>query len=91
MGGHTAASWMTAMPMITVPISMVGGAVLGHTVGQTTISQRERERKSEADEKFAAREPIKLPEGPKAAEVESGIQLTGFAEMSVSEAATEQK
>jgi hypothetical protein len=44
LGGHSAVSMRTGLPMITVPITAIGGAIAGHTYGQTTIAKRERER-----------------------------------------------
>lgn len=76
LGGRTAASWATVMPTITVPIIMVGGAVAGHTVGQTTIAQRERERNAAE---------VELPANTREDENDSGIRLIGFEELSNSE------
>ena len=86
LGGHSAASWAMAMPMITIPISMVGGAAAGHTVGQTTIAYRERQRKTVSDANLAAHPKIEMNEDsmPDSDEARSGIQLTGFAEISES-------
>ena len=44
LGGHSALSLRTGLPMITVPITALGGAIAGHTYGQSTIAKRERER-----------------------------------------------
>ena len=47
LGGHTAAALGTALPLITIPIAAVGGAIAGHTVGQATIAKRVAARSAE--------------------------------------------
>lgn len=39
-GGHTIAAFITTMPLFTIPLVAVVGAVAGHAVGQTNIAQR---------------------------------------------------
>ena len=39
-GGHTIAALATAMPLFTIPIVALGGAVVGHAVGQVNIAHR---------------------------------------------------
>ena len=47
LGGHSAAALGTAMPLITIPIIAVGGAIAGHAVGQATIAKRVAARSAE--------------------------------------------
>ena len=47
LGGHSAAALGTALPLITIPIAAVGGAIAGHTVGQATIAKRVAARSAE--------------------------------------------
>ncbi len=37
-GGHAVATFVTAMPVLTIPLVALGGAVVGHAVGQTKIA-----------------------------------------------------
>lgn len=70
LGGHTAATWVTALPQVTVPITMVGGAVVGHSIGLSTISRRERER--------GLGSQVAQEEND---ESKSGVRLIGFEEI----------
>lgn len=82
LGGHTAASWVTAMPGVTVPITMVGGAIVGHTVGQTTIAQRERQRQRTIGTlPVSTDHEESVADLPTATDSETGIQLIGFEEI----------
>lgn len=82
LGGHTAASWITALPGVTVPITMVGGAIVGHTVGQTTIAQRERQRRRlDGGQPSSEEQADVLADRPTAIDSETGIQLIGFEEI----------
>jgi hypothetical protein len=49
LGGHSAVSSVAALPLLTMPITAIGGAATGHIVGRTTIKRRERERELEPD------------------------------------------
>ncbi|MBS0204623.1 MAG: hypothetical protein JSS49_17095 [Planctomycetes bacterium] len=83
LGGQSAISHVAAMPMITIPISVVGGAIAGHTVGQTTIAHRERERMSLPPDELAANPPDDANDPPGAIRVSSsGVRLVGFEEIS---------
>lgn len=89
LGGQSAASHVAAIPMITIPISVVGGAVAGHTVGQTTIAQRERQRRLLQPGELATDQTSELPEEPGSTHISSsGVRLVGFEE--ISEAETDQ-
>ncbi len=75
LGGHTATGLVMVLPSITVPIAMIGGAVAGHTVGQTVIAKREHEIES--------RKSTRIPLNSSEAETddsESKTQLVGFTE-----------
>lgn len=48
LGGHSAASLLTSMPLMALPISALGGALGGHAVGQMQIAIRERQRNAES-------------------------------------------
>lgn len=82
LGGHSAASWVRALPGVTVPITMVGGAIVGHTVGQTTIAQRERQRRRlDAGWPDSKKDDDVIADLPTGTDSESGIQLIGFEEI----------
>ena len=63
-GGHTIATLLTAMPVFTIPLVALGGAVAGHSVGQTMIAKWEA--------KLSHQSPIER--------VDEEIQTTGYAE-----------
>ncbi len=56
LGGHSAVSSVATLPLLTMPITAIGGAATGHVLGRTTIKRRERERalesESESDEEI---------------------------------------
>lgn len=54
LGGHSAVSSFTALPMLTIPITAIGGAATGHVWGRTTIMRREHERAWESEEEMQA-------------------------------------
>ena len=60
LGGHSAAALGTAMPLITIPMIAVGGAIAGHAVGQATIAKRVAARsvESNVDEEGRKRQRI---------------------------------
>lgn len=85
LGGHSAVSMRTGLPMITVPITAIGGAIAGHTYGQTTIAKREREREELSELVFQEEEnnhpgyfhlPAPITQEP------SAIRLTGAVDSS---------
>ena len=89
LGGHSAVSFATPLPMLTVPISAVGGAVAGHTVGRSTIARRERERANESQRILKDSEELDYDDTLESRlDPESGIQLTGMAEPVGAEAGT---
>lgn len=81
LGGHTAASWGTVLPSISVPITAIAGAVVGHAVGQSTIAQRERERSLTAEELAQKESAEATKESLDLAGTGSGVQLIGFEEI----------
>ena len=54
LGGHSAISSFVALPMLTIPITAIGGAATGHVLGWTTIKRREQERAWESDDEIRA-------------------------------------
>ena len=84
LGGHSAASMAIAMPNLTVPLTMIGGAVVGHTVGQTTIAHRERQRKVESNEEIASHKNTRR-DSEANDDSDSGIKMIGFEEIPSSE------
>lgn len=42
-GGHTVATFFTAMPIPTIPLVALGGAAVGHIVRQANIAQHNAE------------------------------------------------
>lgn len=50
LGGHSAVSSVATLPLLTMPITAIGGAATGHVLGRSTIKRRERERALEFDE-----------------------------------------
>lgn len=82
LGGHTAASKLWVLPSITVPATMVGGAIVGHGVGQSRIAQRERERSQHEEElNLTIVDASDDADSPPEQQAESGILQIGFEEI----------
>ena len=70
MGGHSTASGIARMSILTAPISAISGSIAGHACGQTAIALRESQRNSKSSNDS--------PDGVEPGEVEpAGVEPDG--------------